>query len=85
MPFLRNFHWGGEGKSKNYSEIWNVKFAFSIVRPPEWCELGRLGMCGKLHLKEAPGGGELFLLYFSLKSAEKKVKDTFWGNVIKLI
>ena len=59
--FLRNFHWGG-GKSKNCSAIWDVKFAASVARPPEWCKLARLGMCGKLPLKGAPGGGRIFLI-----------------------
>ena len=63
--FFKEFSLGG--KSKNCSEIWDVKFASSVARPPEWCELGRLGMCGKLPLKGAPGGGEFFLLYVSLR------------------
>ena len=58
--FFKEFSMGG--RSRNCSEIWDVKFAAGVARPPECCELGKLGMCGKLSLKGAPGGGRIFLI-----------------------
>ena len=59
--FFYGIFTGREGKIKNCSEIWDIKFAASVARPPEWCEFGRLGLFGKLPLERGPGGGEFFL------------------------